>query len=125
MNPVLNQCPVCKSDLIITRLECRDCGTTIDGSFFTSAFTQLSQEQLIFVETFIRCEGKLNRMESELDLSYPTIRNRLLEVIKALGYEPGAEEPVRLSNAERQRILEDLNQGKISAEEAMQLLQEK
>jgi hypothetical protein len=64
-------------------------------------------------------------MEVELDLSYPTIRNRLHEVIRTLGYEPGGEEPVTgLSDKERQRILEDLDQGVISAEEAMRLLQE-
>jgi hypothetical protein len=64
-------------------------------------------------------------MEVELGLSYPTIRNRLHEVIRALGYEPGGEEPFAgLSDTERQRILEDLDQGVISAEEAMRLLQE-
>ncbi len=28
-------------------------------------------------------------MEEELNLSYPTLRNRLFEVIRALGFEPG------------------------------------
>lgn len=73
----------------------------------------------------MRCEGKITRMEVELDLSYPTIRNRLHEVIRALGYEPGGEEPITgLTDVERQRILEDLDKGVISAEEAMRLLQE-
>ena len=123
MNPILNQCPVCKDQLVVTRLECRTCGTAIEGTFHTSSFAQLTGEQLSFVEIFVRCEGKLNRMEGELNLSYPTIRNRLHEVIRALGYEPGGEEP-RLSADDRQRILEDLNLGKISAEEAMKMLKE-
>jgi len=64
-------------------------------------------------------------MEYEVCLSYPTIRNRLHQVIRSLGYEPGgAEEPVGMGLEERQRILEDLDKGLISAEEAMQLLQE-
>jgi hypothetical protein len=124
MNPVLNQCPVCKADLIVTRLECRSCGTAIEGHFVSSPFAQLSREQLEFVETFIRCEGKLKHMEGELGLSYPTIRNRLHDVIRALGYEPRGEETGGLSEEERNRILEDLNQGRITAEEAMRLLQE-
>ena len=41
----------------------------------------------------MRNEGKLNRMEDELGLSYPTIRSRLHEIIRALGYEPGQDEP--------------------------------
>ena len=46
--------------------------------------SQLTPEQLKFVETFVRCEGKITRMEVEIGLSYPTIRNRLLEVIRSL-----------------------------------------
>ena len=124
MYPILNQCPVCKDDLLITKLECRTCGTVIEGHFVTSSFAQLTKEQMDFVEIFVRCEGKLNRMEGELNLSYPTIRNRLHEVIRAMGYEPGTED-TRLTESERQRILEDLNQGRISASEAMQMLQDK
>jgi len=124
MHPVLSQCPVCKSDLIISKLHCRTCDTTIEGEFFGGPFGQLNRDQLAFVETFIRCEGKLNRMEGELNLSYPTIRNRLHEIIRALGYEPGGDEETRggLGETARQHILEDLNQGKINAEEAMSML---
>ncbi len=126
MHPVLSQCPVCKADLIISKLHCRTCETTIEGEFFGGPFSQLNREQLSFVETFVRCEGKLNRMEGELSLSYPTIRNRLHEIIRALGYEPGGEEEAQprggLSEPARQRILDDLNQGKITATEAMSML---
>lgn len=125
MHPVISQCPVCREDLLITRLHCRNCETTIDGQFFAGPFSQLNREQLAFIETFVRCEGKLNRMESELNLSYPTIRNRLHEVIRALGYEPGGEEESGgLPEEERQRVLEQLSEGTITAEEAMRILQE-
>jgi hypothetical protein len=124
MNTLPTRCPLCGGEVTVTRIYCRDCDTTIEGRFAGGPFSQLTPEQLSFVETFIRCEGKITRMEVELDLSYPTIRNRLLEVIRALGYEPGGEEPVRMSDAERQKILEDLDQGRISAEDAMRLLQE-
>jgi hypothetical protein len=110
----------------VTRLECTHCDTVIEGHFsgISSPFAQLTAEQVQFVLTFVRCEGRFNRMEDELNLSYPTIRNRLLEVIRALGYEPGKEEsPVRLTAEERRRILDDLEQGKITTEQARQLLQ--
>ena len=124
MHPVLSQCPVCQADLVITKLHCRNCETSIEGDFFSGPFAQLSRDQLNFVETFVRCEGKLNRMEGELNLSYPTIRNRLHEIIRALGYEPGGEDDSRggLSESARQQILEDLNQGNITADVAMKML---
>jgi hypothetical protein len=75
-----------------------------------------------FIITFVRNEGKINRMEQDLGLSYPTIRNRLHEVIRALGFEPGKEELVGISAEKRNSVLEELEAGKISADEAMRIL---
>ncbi len=125
MRPAPTRCPICESELEVARLHCMTCDTSIEGHFFSGQFANLTPEQLSFALTFIRCEGKINRMEQELNLSYPTIRNRLHEVIRALGYEPGKDEPVEvveLTQEERNRILEDLRNGKITAEEATRLL---
>lgn len=126
MHAVPTICPICGGETTVTRVYCRECDTTIEGRFSTAGpFSQLSAEQLAFVEIFVRCEGKISRMEDEIGLSYPTIRNRLHDVIRSLGYEPGVgEEPIRLTEKERQRILEDLDKGLISAEQAMSLLKE-
>ena len=125
MNTLPTKCPICGGDVTVTRIYCRDCDTTIEGRFEGGPFSQLTPEQLTFVETFVRCEGKITRMEGELGLSYPTIRNRLHEVIRSLGYEPGgSDEMAGLSEGERKRILEDLDTGSISVEKAMDLLQE-
>jgi hypothetical protein len=61
-------------------------------------------------------------MEEEFSLSYPTIRSRLHEVIRALGYEPGKDGSGALSEEDRRQILEDLDSGKITSEEAMKML---
>ena len=115
-------CPVCHSELNVTRLHCPSCDTTIEGQFTGGPFSQLTAEHLDFIVTFVRCEGKINRMEQEVGLSYPTIRNRLHEVIRALGFEPGKDEPAEISAERRSAVLEDLETGKISADEAMRLL---
>ena len=126
MNKLPTKCPLCGGEIAVTRIYCRECDTTIEGRFTGGPFSQLTQEQLQFVETFVRLEGKITRMEDELGFSYPTIRNRLHEVIRALGYEPGiGEEFPRMTDEERQRILEDLDKGLISADKAMLMLQEK
>ncbi len=122
MNPILTRCPVCKGELTVTRLHCQSCDTSIEGRFLASQFAYLTPEQLKFVETFVRCEGRINRMEDELGISYPTIRNRLHEVIRAMGYEPGKEESAEISDEKRRQVLEDLDAGKITAEEAMRIL---
>jgi len=125
MHTLPSNCPLCGGGITVTCFHCRDCDTTVEGRFAGGLFKQLTSEQLDFVEIFVRSEGKISRMESEIGLSYPTIRNRLHEVIRALGYEPGrAEEPVGLTDGERQRILEKLDEGQISAAQAMRLLKE-
>ncbi|MBN1230874.1 MAG: DUF2089 domain-containing protein [Anaerolineales bacterium] len=122
MHPIPGKCPVCNGELFVTRLQCRECDTSIEGRFFTSPFAALTPEQLEFVELFIRNEGKLRYMEKDLSLSYPTVRNRLHEVIRTLGFEPGGGDAGGLSEEERRQILENLNAGNISSEEAMEML---
>jgi len=119
MHPVLGKCPSCGENLIVTRLHCPACDTTVEGRFSLDWVHRLSPEQLSFVELFLRCDGKLNRVQEEMKLSYPTVRNRLNDVIRALGYE--VEEPA-VTSEDRKSILSDLSQGKITAEEAVQLL---
>lgn len=123
MLPLPTRCPFTGGEIVITQFYCPDAGIKIEGEFqLVLPFVQLSAEQLQFVETFVRCEGKFNRMENELGLSYPTLRTRLHEIIRVLGYEPGKEEaPVR-NEAERRRVLEELHTGRLNFEEAMELL---
>jgi hypothetical protein len=122
MKTALSKCPVCDGELTVTRLRCETCDTVIEGRFANTAFAGLTLDQLDFIETFVRCEGKITRMQDEMALSYPTIRSRLQEVIQALGYEPGKDEPVEVPDDKRSSILEQLDTGQISAEEAMRLL---
>ena len=122
MYPALTQCPVCKDELVVSRLYCPSCDTTVEGRFTTGHFANLTQEQLHFIITFVRNEGKLNRMEEDMGLSYPTIRNRLHDVIRALGFEPGKDETPDIDDEKRRSVLEELDAGNITAEDAMKLL---
>ena len=125
MHTLPTQCPFCSGEVTVTKIYCRDCDTTYEGRFSAGTFfAQLSSKQLEFVETFVRCEGKINRMEQELNLSYPTIRNRLHEVIRAMGHEPGGIEDSALSEDARRKVLEDLDAGLIGYEDAIKLLEE-
>jgi len=121
MYNVPGKCPVCGENLTVTRLHCRSCDSALEGHFSLGRFYQLNAEQLRFAETFVRCEGRLNKIQEELGLSYPTVRSRLHDVIRALGYEVGEETTV--SPEQRRSILDNLAQGKISSEEAVRLLQ--
>ena len=122
MYHVIGRCPVCEHTLEVTRLYCRHCDTALEGHFSLGRFYELAPEQLRFVETFVRCHGKLNRVQEELNLSYPTVRNRLHDVIRALGYEVDEEEEATVSTEIRQEVLAAVASGEISAEEAARRL---
>lgn len=121
MYRVPTECPVCGDDLLVARLECDTCGTSLEGRFELDRLSRLAPEQRHFVETFVRCEGKLTCMQEELGLSYPTVRSRLDEVIRALGFEVGEEGEA--AGVQRQEILEQLARKEISSEEALRLLE--
>ena len=120
-----HRCPVCDHEMKISKLTCTYCPTKIEGEFSSCKYCRLPAEQLIFMETFIKCRGNIKEVEKELGISYPTVRNRLDGVIEALGYGVDKEtapenERERASDESlrRQGILEALEHGEISAQEA-------
>src|SRR5919199_702495 len=90
---VTGRCPMCEAELMVTHLRCDRCGTGLEGTFRLSKFGRLPREQLRFVEVFVKNRGVIRDVERELNISYPTVRSRLDEVIRALGYDasPGED----------------------------------
>ena len=71
----------------------------------------------------MRSKGKVKEMARDLDTSYWTVRKQLDDLIEALGYEPAPPAPEDTFDA-RAEILERLDRGEISAEEATALISE-
>lgn len=115
---VIGKCPVCGKEMEVTRLSCNYCNTTIEGNFTLCKFCRLGDEQKKFAEIFIKNRGNIKEIEKELGISYPTVRNKLEDVIQALGYSP----KVTTVNIDKKAILEKLKNGEISPEEAVKLL---
>jgi hypothetical protein len=124
---VISTCPVCSSELAVTRLHCQSCGTTLEGEFSVGRFGRLSREQVTILESFLRSRGNLRDMERELGISYPTVRSRVESLVRALGFGPrGDDDAVEETTHQaapdpgdpRQAILERLANHEIGAEEA-------
>ena len=82
---VIATCPVCDHRLEVTRLHCAECDTTLEGRFSVGRFGRLNRDQLGLLELFLRARGNLRDLERELGISYPTVRNRLEALVRALG----------------------------------------
>lgn len=116
--------PVSGGELYISELASEESGVTIRGRFEVPRYAKLDAEQARFLETFLRCRGMLSSMEREMNMSYPTLRSRLDSLLGALGLEP-LKETSREKIAERKaKILDQLEKGEITAEEAKTKLRE-
>lgn len=117
MHNVIGECPVCSSDLNVTKLKCVKCHTEISGNFQLSKFNYLSKDHLYFIEVFIKNKGNIKQIEKELGISYPTVKKNLDEVIVSLGYEVSNEDKVK-----KDEVFKKLEKGEITAIEAAKLL---
>ncbi len=129
VNPVISVCPVCKHDLKVTKLSCDHCDTVIEGSFTLSKFNYLETEKLYFIEVFVKNRGNIKAIEKELNISYPTVKKMLDDVIVGLGYsldpELDIEEEVKEKleqKASKANILEKIANKELSVVEALELL---
>jgi hypothetical protein len=110
----------------VTELECPVCHTKISGNFQLCKFCSLTPEQKGFAEVFIKNRGNIKEVERELGISYPTVRSRLESLIRALGYavdeEVGTYADQETYAEERKIILDRLDSGEISVQEATKML---
>lgn len=114
---VLSSCPVCSSNLEVKKLECSNCNTVIEGNFVLSKFNYLTSESLYFIEVFIKNRGNIKLVEKELNISYPTVKKMLDEVIVGLGYKVDDEEKIESAS-----VLDKVKSGEISVDEALKIL---
>jgi hypothetical protein len=84
MKRLPTSCPSCQGQLAVKQLRCEQCETVVDGLYPLPALASLGQEDQEFILEFIKASGSLKGMAGILDVSYPTVRNRLDEIIDKL-----------------------------------------
>lgn len=122
--PLPGKDPISGGELYIAELRSLDDSVTIRGKFAMPRFHSLDAEQMQFLETFIRCRGMFNSVERELGISYPTVRGRLDSLITALGLTPANPPAKKAVSEDRQRILDQLETGEITPDEAKKKLRQ-
>ena len=78
------RCPSCQSQLHAAALHCPACATRIEGDYRLPTILLLSTEDQQFIHDFVLCSGSLKEIASRMQLSYPTVRNRLDDIIRKL-----------------------------------------
>ena len=117
--PMPTHCPVSGEALEVTRLESQQSGVVIEGRFQPNEFALLENEHLEFMRLYIKVRGNLKDVERILGVSYPTVRVKFENMLKALGYEADVPKDVQVSRTD---ILKALETGEINAVEATKQL---
>ena len=77
-------CPSCNAGLKVKSLQCSACGTSVDGLFDLPPLASMSATDQLFALNFIKYSGSIKDMAQHLNLSYPTVRNMLDEIIERI-----------------------------------------
>ena len=113
---VRGNCSLCGGETYVTRYQCTQCLSSIEGEFRLNKFSKLTDEQLHMVELFLLHRGNMKEMEKALGISYPTVRNKLEDIVEALGHK------VKKGEVDREDILRQLANKEITTNEAVELL---
>jgi hypothetical protein len=105
-------CPSCGEGLLVVKLECPECGTGVAGRYRMCPVCSLTGESRRLFNMFLESRGNLKDVQRKLGISYPTVRARIEELFRALG--GGERHPLE--------ILDDLHNGELSVERAVELL---
>ena len=107
--------------LVVEKVRLLEEGIAIEGQFELPPLARLTMEDQVFVMAFVRGHGSIKQMEGLFGISYPTVKNRLkriAEQFELLEFERPAAPPPSSD------VLDRLEQGEISAEEAVKLLKQ-
>jgi Uncharacterized protein conserved in bacteria len=77
-------CPSCQTQLKVKKLMCEHCQTEVNGSYELPMLALLSPEDQKFILSFVKSSGSLKEMASQMNLSYPTVRNLLNDIIERI-----------------------------------------
>jgi hypothetical protein len=112
-------CPVCSAHLVVTGCGCPECGTGITGAFRMCDYCGLNEEETEMLRVFLVSRGNMRELEKHLGVSYPTTRQRFADLLVKLGLEDPA---ATRAKADRDKVLADLAAGRLSVDEAEDLL---
>lgn len=114
---MINKCPNCGDQMVITSYRCNSCYTEVSGEFEIDNFSKLDKEDKEFIELFLQKRGSIKDVGEEIGISYPTVRNRIDKIVAKLGGKIDKK-------SHRLDILNMLDNGEISPEKAKELLEE-
>jgi hypothetical protein len=108
--------------LVVERVRLTESGIAIEGEFAPPVLATLSAEDQVFIMAFIGAHGSIKDMERLFGISYPTVKNRLDKLASRLKMVEFEAMPRPAADSSKD-VLEMLERGEISADEAVRRLE--
>lgn len=105
--------------IVVERVRLADSGIAVEGEFQLPELAQLEFDDQAFVAAFVKCHGSIKQMEKYFGISYPTVKARLNRISDKLDFVE-----IELDNHDQSDILDQLDRGEISFDDAMKKLEE-
>lgn len=77
-------CPSCEKRMYVSRVVCEACGTEVSGHFTLPAFLELAKDEQDFILSFFLASGSIKEMARQAGNSYPTMRNKMDDLIEKI-----------------------------------------
>ncbi len=103
--------------VIVERVRIAETDIAIEGRFDLPQLARFSMEDQVFITAFVRSHGSIKEMERVFGVSYPTVKARLTRIADGLEFVETDPTP------SKGEILERLQRGEISAEDAIRELE--
>ena len=137
------KCPNCERDMAVTSMVCGACDIKIEATFELSPLSRLSPNDQEFIVAFVGSHGSIKEMERQFNVSYPTVKNRLSAIARALDARgsdvnenqgdppppipptppaPPKYKPKRIDDRHRTEILRQVEDGSLPVQDALRLL---
>lgn len=111
-------CSVCSSLLQVREMACPACEMRINGDFAFPRLLRLSAKNIALAEALVLAGGNLKSLAQSLEISYPTLRKRVDDLIEEL-------ETLRADDERRiDEILRSVERGTIPPAKGTRMIKE-
>lgn len=77
-------CPSCESSLNVSQMKCSHCDTNVNGNYDLPLYLKLNRDEQDFILEFFLSSGSIKEMAKQAELSYPTMRNKMDDLIEKI-----------------------------------------
>jgi len=77
-------CPSCENSLRVSQMKCEQCSTEVNGNYDLPLYLKLNREEQDFILEFFISSGSIKEMAKQAGNSYPTIRNKMDDLIEKI-----------------------------------------